>query len=147
MYIHYRCVSPNSDSTDFLSFCKRYYNNVDGYFNGSEISDLRMAMSRINDRFQNEHNLNPCGDLMLNFLCHYHFLLCNLMTSEITPVCSSSCALLLNNENCSVLRPIVEEELEKDSIVSPAADDSCLQTHHFNDNPPTVSGNCLSIEG
>ena len=105
-----------------------------------------MALLRISRTFQNEsNNLNPCVDLMENYLCHYYFPLCNLTTGETTLVCNSSCALLVNNVNCSDLRTIANEELEEDDIVPP--DDVCLQTHSSYINPPVLSGNCLSIEG
>ena len=102
-----------------------------------------MALLRISRIFQSESN--PCVDLMENYLCHYYFPLCNLTTGETTLVCNSSCALLVNNENCSDLRTIANEELEDDDIVPP--DDVCLQTHSSYINPPVLSGNCLSIEG
>ena len=144
--VHYRCVSPNSNTTDLPISCERFYSPGDGYFSGSEIIGLQMALLKISNTFQNEsNNLNPCVDLMKNYLCHYYFPLCNLMTGVTTLVCNSSCALLVNNEDCSELREIANEELQQDDIVPP--DDVCLQTHSTFINPPAVSGYCLSIEG
>ena len=105
---------------------------------------LQMALSRISDAFHNE-NLNLCIELVEHYLCHYYFPLCNLTTGETTLVCSSSCALLVNNEDCSELRTIANKELEQNDIVPP--DDVCVQTHSTHINPPTISGHCLSIEG
>ena len=138
-------MSPNSGDTDLLKLCGRYYGPRDGYFNGSEISGLQITLPRINEIFQNDHDLNPCMDLTLNYLCHYYFPLCNLTTGEITPVCSGSCAILLNNEDCYQLRTIANEELENDSVISTG--DSCLQTYHSYATVPVVSEICLSIEG
>ena len=144
MCIHYRCVAPNSTSTDLPGFCRRYYNDSEHFINGSTNSGLPLQiLSKINDIFQSEsYNLNPCVELMENYLCHYYFPLCNQTTGEITPVCRSSCALLANNEDCSELMEITNEELSQvDSI------DNCLQTYRNYTSAPTVSEKCLSIEG
>ena len=100
-------------------------------------------MSEINDTFQSDsYNLNPCVELMENYLCHYYFPLCNQTTDEITPACRSSCALLANNEDCTELMEITDEKLSQfDSI------DNCLQTFRNYESAPAVSENCLSIEG
>ena len=101
-----------------------------------------MALPRINDIFHDQHNDNPCVDFLLNYLCHYYFPQCNLTTGEVTPVCNSSCALLVNLEVCAELRAIANEQLEQDS-----PGDSCSPTYRSYVNPIPLSGNCLSIEG
>ena len=100
-------------------------------------------MSEINGIFQSDfYNLNPCVELMENYLCHYYLPLCNQTTGEITPVCRSTCALLANNEDCTELMEITNEKLSQfDSI------DNCLQTFRNYEGAPAVSENCLSIEG
>ena len=144
-FIYYRCVLSNSTTdTEFVGFCTPYYSPGNGHFSGSEISGLQMALSEINRMFQDEHNLSSCMDLMLNYLCHYYFPSCNLTTDEITPVCESSCALLANNENCSKLREIVDEQLEHYNVTPSSG---CLQTYNMYVDPPAVSQNCLSIIG
>ena len=137
-----RCVSPNNTSTDFPGFCRRYYNDSEHFINGSTNNGFRI-LSKINDIFQSEsYNLNPCVELMENYLCHYYFPLCNQTTGEITPVCRSSCALLANNEDCSELMEITNEELSQvDSI------GNCLQTYRNYSGVTAVSENCLAIEG
>ena len=100
-----------------------------------------MALRRIRDGFVNN---NPCVDLMENFLCHYYFPPCNLVTGEITPVCSDSCALLANNENCSMLRKTVDMQLNGNGITP--INDTCTMTYRHFDNPPRVASNCTSIE-
>ena len=127
-------------------FCRRFYSTSDGYFNGTVISGLQMALNRVNNTFQNEsNNLNPCLDLMEQYLCHYYFPLCNVTTGEIIPVCSSSCALLRNNEDCSDLLEITNEEIERDNVSLPG--DMCIQTYRNDVNAPRISTNCISIEG
>jgi len=105
-----------------------------------------MALNRVNNIFQSDsNNLNPCLDLMEQYLCYYYFPLCNVMTGEIIPVCSSSCALLRNNEDCSDLLEIANEEFEQDNISPPG--DMCILTYRNFVNTPRISTNCTSIEG
>lgn len=148
---HYRCKllrNAHNDS-NFPTFCTRYYDGSsdgrDGYYNGSMLNGLQMALSSSINRFDREDHLNPCRDLMLNYICQYFFPSCNQATGEITAVCNRTCVLLTNNENCSTLREIVNEELEQESITSTG--DSCIRTYHSFVNPPPVSENCLAIEG
>ena len=139
-----RCVSLNSTSTDLPGFCRKYYNDSEHYINGSIESGLQVVLNEINDMFQSDsYNLNPCVELMENYLCHYYFPLCNQTTGEITPVCRSSCALLANNEDCSeLMMEITNEKLNQfDSI------GNCLQTFRIYENASAVSENCLSVEG
>ena len=144
--VHYRCVSPNNtDATDFVSLCERYYGYNNGYFNGTEITGLQEAWYMINGTFQSGLEDNPCIELMENYLCHYYFPSCNVTTGEITPVCRSSCALLLNNQDCAELREIANEQLKQHNVTPPG--DKCLQTHSMYVNSLAVSENCLSIEG
>ena len=109
------------------------------------LNGLQMALSRSINRFDRQDSLNPCRDLMLNYICQYFFPLCNQVTGEITPVCDHTCVLLANNENCSTLRRIVNEELERENIISTG--DSCTQIYRSFVNPPPVSENCLAIKG
>ena len=142
-YPHYRCVSPNSSDDDFGILCETYYSGSDGYINGSEISGVLETLQKISDTLQSESD-NACIELMENYLCHYYFPSCNMTTGEITPVCSSSCGLLTNNEDCSELMKIINMQLKQNNVTSPF---DCLQTYHMLINSPTVSENCLSIEG
>ena len=96
--------------------CAPYYTPGNGYFRGNEISGIHMDLLEISDIFDNEYSLNLCVDLMLNYLCHYYFPSCNLTTGEVTPVCSSSCVLLLINQDCSNLSTVVNRELEQDIL-------------------------------
>ena len=137
----YRCVSPSNSSA---RFCVIYYGQEDGYYLGNEISGLSMALPRIYNMFQNYDN-NSYVELMLMFLCHYYFPQCNQSTDEITPVCTRSCGLLANNLDCSELMAVANTVLEQHNVVPP--DDSCSQTHRSYVNSPSMSGNCLSIEG
>ena len=137
-------MSPNSDDTGFSELCRKYYSNGDGYFNGSAISDLQRALN-LSSAFQNEFNgVNPCVDLVMNYLCHYYFPLCDLTTGEITPVCSSSCALLANNQDCSASMETAMMQLAQHNV---SFSDSCRQTYRLYVEPPQVSAKCLSIEG
>ena len=131
---------------DFIKFCRAYYSSDVGYINGSEIIGLQTALRRINNKYEKDENiLNPCVDLMLNYLCNYYFPQCDISTGEVTPVCSTSCALLGNNEDCVDLREMAYGILEKNNVSTPG--ESCFQTFRSYDNPPTVSESCLSIEG
>ena len=101
-------------------------------------------MQAINDAFQNDDN-NPCVPLMIEYLCQYYFPPCDIVSGEIIPVCTSSCALLANNENCYDLREFANDELEIRNVAPP--DDSCIQTYRSYVDPPAVSESCSSIEG
>ena len=139
-------MPPNSKSTDFPGFCRRYYNDSEHYINGTIESGLQVILSEINGIFQSDsYNLNLCIELMENYLCHYYFPLCNQTTGEITPVCRSSCGLLANNEDCIELMEITNEKLNLSQFDSVG---NCLlnQTNHES-SPALVSENCLSIEG
>ena len=125
--------------------CTRYYDGSDGYFSGRSLGGLRNVFQRAIDEFDREHSLNPCVDLMLNYFCHYFFPLCDQATGEIIPVCGRSCTLLTNNQNCSALRDIINDELERESLASTG--DTCGQTHRSFVNSPPVSENCFAIEG
>ena len=141
---HYRCVSSNNYSDDkFGIMCDGFYSGSDGYINGSEISGLPEALQTISDTFQNE-TYNTCIELMESYLCHYYFPSCNMTTGEITPVCKSSCGLLINNEDCSKLVEITNIQLKQYNITP---HHECLRTHRTFINPPALSENCLSIEG
>ena len=145
MFVHCRCILPNNSTDEVVTLCRPYYSPGSGYFSGNEIGDVHMNLLHIRDTFNaTEYNLNPCVDLMLNYLCHYYFPLCNLTTSEITPVCSSSCVLLLVNQDCATLSGVVNRELGPDFVL---ADGSCSQTYYSYDNIPPVSRDCLSIAG
>ena len=125
--------------------CTIYYDDETGYFSGSTLSGLQNALQRISDMFQNISDNNQCVELMTNYLCHYYFPLCDRMTDRIIPVCNRSCALIGNNENCSALRDIANEQLGQDNIIPPG--ETCLQTYRSFVNLPLVSGDCLAIEG
>ena len=144
--VHCRCVSPKniSISADLPAFCRRYYSDSEHFINGSIESGLQVVLNEINDIFQSDsYNLNPCVELMENYLCHYYFPLCNQTTGEITPVCRSSCALLANSEDCSeLMMEITNEKLSQFDAIG-----NCLQTFRIYENASTVSKNCLSVEG
>ena len=145
MYVHCRCLSTGIGS-DLIRTCGDFYASDSGYLNATNKTDIDEALRRIDSMFQNDDDSdNPCTDLMLNYLCNYYFPSCDLETGEITPVCSSSCALLANNADCVDLRErIVDMQLED---VGPPSD-SCSQTYQADDDPPpTVTESCLAIEG
>ena len=148
---HYRCrlLSNANNDNNFPTLCTRYYDGssdgLDGYFSGSVINGLEMALSRSTDRFNSEHSLNSCRDLTLNYICHFYFPSCNQATGEITPVCDQTCVLLTNNDDCYTLRGVVNEELERQNIASTG--ESCIQIYRSFVNPPPVSEYCLPIEG
>ena len=134
-----------SNNTRLPEICTVYYDDGDGYFDGSSISGLQNSFQRIDNMFQRVSDSNQCVELMKSYLCHYYFPSCDQTTGEIVPVCRRSCALTLNNEDCSALRRIVTDILEQENVLSPG--DSCLQTHRSFVNPPLVSEDCLAIEG
>ena len=135
---------PVNGSINTIGLYGDYYSSEDGYYNESKISGLQTVLQAINDTFQNDTN-NPCVPLMIEYLCHYYFPPCDIVSGEIIPVCRSSCALLANNENCYELRETANNEFEINNVAPP--DDSCIQTYHSYVDPPAVSDNCSSIEG
>ena len=126
--------------------CAPYYSPGNGYFRGNEISGVHMDLLLIRDTLDDEYDLHPCVDLMLNYLCHYYFPSCNLTTGEITPVCSNSCALLRLDQDCATLTTVVNEELEQEIILVDDAQ-SCSQTYYSYVDIVPVSGSYLLIEG
>ena len=136
-------------ANDLVRVCRNYYASGSGYFNATNKSEIDDALQAVNRRFRNDDNRdNPCVDLMMNYLCHYYFPSCNVATGEITPVCSTSCSLLSNNENCVVLRGIADMQLGGQAVDPPSH--SCSVTYLVDDDDdplPTVTENCLAIEG
>ena len=146
--LHYRCLLSTDRANDLVRVCRNYYTSGSGYFNATNKSEIDEALRAVNMTFQNNNNRdNPCMDLMMNYLCHYYFPSCNVTTGEVTPVCSSTCSLLSNNEDCVVLRRIADMRIEEQAVDPPS--DSCSVTYLVDDDdpPPTATDNCLAIEG
>ena len=145
MCVHCRCVSLNNTISDLPGFCRRYYDDSE-HLNGNIESDLQaQILIEINGIFQNDsYSLNLCIELIENYLCYYYFPLCNQTTGEITPVCKSSCTLLVNNADCFELIKITNWKLSQSNSLTIG---NCLQTFRNYGSAPAVSENCLSIEG
>ena len=154
-YVHYRlsCLSINfsdnaesSNPDNIIDMCERFYGDGDHYFSGSPLSNFTQVFSRIQSAFIRQTD-NQCVDLMENYLCYYYFPLCNQENNEIIPVCSRSCVLLRNNQDCYDLKVIANEELERVNILPP--DDTCSVNHrsYIDSEAVTLSTSCHSIEG
>ena len=87
----------------------------------------------------------PCVDLVLRYLCYYYFPVCNQTTGVVAPSCTSSCNLLVNNQECSDF--LAEARMRIDQISIPIPDPDCQMTFHTEGQPDEVSDNCIAIEG
>ena len=112
---------------------------------------LHDALMSINSSasMSNYSAADQCVQLLGHYLCHYYFPLCRVTMigqNEIIPPCSSTCSLLINNEECSDLLMIALNVIENITILPD--NDSCIMTHRsFNvSDPPDVSPNCIGLE-
>ena len=75
--------------------------------------------------------------------------MCRVNRNEIEPVCSSSCNLLLNDDDCSDLLVTALHIIADHNITLSPDDDMCVMTYRpFNGSAtPSISPDCRSVEG
>ena len=106
---------------------------------------LHDAVLFVNSNISN--NLEQYAQLIGNYLCHYYFPVCNMDGDKIRPVCSSSCNVLLNNEECSNLLKNALNLIAEQNITLLPDNDSCAMTYRSfpESNLPDVSQFCHNI--
>ena len=151
-----RCKSVNAENSTIPKPCEVFYSIFEipdvMYYEEEMIPGLRKALndtySFLPYHFNTSSYLNQCTELIGNYLCNYYFPLCRTDRNEFFPVCSSSCNLLYNNEECSNLLMDTLSYLVEQNITVLPDNNSCERTHHpFGPDHPGESNFCLSIEG
>ena len=152
----YSC-EPFNPTPDFLPrSCVELYNidggrpgngNIDasGVFPGIRRALINELLNDIADLSEN----HDCVQLVQRYFCDYYYPICDVENGIITPVCSSSCNLLFNNEDCSNLLTEAISMMEDQGFPEVPSDDSCEETLLTLTGPPepTVSvDTCASIE-
>ena len=91
-----------------------------------------------------------CTELIGIYLCNYYFPFCRMDRDgfEILPVCSCSCNLLYNNEECSNMFIYTLSYLGEQGISVLPDNNSCEMTYRpIGADHPGESNFCFSIEG
>lgn len=94
-------------------------------------------------------NHDLCVELLRQYFCHYYFPFCNMNATSVVPVCTSSCNLLFNNEECmSLLMEAIALIKEQNITVTPSSN-SCERRFVplTRQATFTVANICISIEG
>ena len=122
------------------------------YYEEEVIPGLRKAL---NDTYNFLHyHLNTsshqyqCTELMGTYLCNYYFPFCRMDRNDIIPVCTSSCNLLHNNEECKNMLMYTLSYFAEQGITVLPDNNSCEMTHRlFGPDRPSESNFCLGLEG
>ena len=144
-----RCTPFNGTNSKVPESCHEFYIDDDiSYYNGDMIPGINQALNDvilfINLLINTSDSLDQCGQLIGDYLCHYYFPICNMKGDKIIPVCSSSCNVLLNNEECLDLFMNALTLITKKNITALPSNDSCTMTYRsFNElDQPDVSRFC-----
>jgi len=124
--------------------CEQYYSQDDGFFNATLRGMIRRALDNISDELSTRNG--PCVDLVLRYLCHYYFPVCNQTTGVVTKSCTTTCNLLVNNQMCSDFLRDASMSMEQIFNI-PAPDIDCQMTFATAEQPDEVSDNCIALEG
>jgi len=126
--------------TGLADSCVNYYDQNDGFINGS----LRRTIRRTLDDIKMNLMADPCADMVQQYLCHFYWPVCNLTNGEVIPVCTDSCTSLFNNEECnSILTTAINTLQIRDDLPS----ESCYRTTRKLRESHNESTDCISIEG
>ena len=136
---------------DYYTFGNGGNNNNIAIYDGGILPDTSQALNdalMIINSSTNSH-LDHCVQLLQSYLCHYYFPTCHVNRNEIYPVCSSSCNLLINHDDCSDLLVTALHIIAEQNITLLPDDDLCVMTYRsFNGSASLdVSSNCRSVEG
>ena len=147
-----RCVPFNATNSTVPEFCYEFHIEDDiSYYAGDMIPGINQALSDailfINLNISD--SLEQCAQAIGDYLCHYYFPTCNMDGDKIIPVCSSSCNVLLNNEECLDLFTNALSIIGKKNITALPSSDSCTMTYYsFNESDqPDVSRFCRQVLG
>jgi len=139
------CVKAITPMTGLADSCMGYYDQNDGFINGTLWRMIRRTFDDIEVDLREE----PCADMVQQYLCHFYWPVCDLTNGEVIPVCSDSCTSLFNNEECySTLTTAIgtlQEEIRDDSFSVPS--ESCNTATRKLMESHIESADCISIEG
>ena len=150
----YRCKHfSQRNSTVISKFCDKYYveNFDDSYYDKDEVPGIKEILNDgLFAGYSNASNdFYQCTELISHYLCHYYFPVCDMDHDEILPVCSFSCNLIFNNEDCHNLFTNALDLIVEQNITILPSNESCTATYHpfTGSDKPEVSDFCLDIEG
>ncbi|XP_065911219.1 uncharacterized protein [Dysidea avara] len=103
-----------------------------------------MTIDDLETELSTTHNDSGCVDYALNYLCYFYYPVCSLTTGVVSYTCTSSCGLLVNNQNCSDILSLASNRLENNNFPEPEAD--CERTSRTPETPMVVAEECISIE-
>ena len=94
-------------------------------------------------------NLTQCKDLIGSYLCQFYFPVCQIDNTRIVSICSTTCNLLFNDEECSSLLINAISLIAKYNINTVPDNDSCVITHrsYAVSDQPVMSQFCIQTEG
>lgn len=158
MYISilYRCRYFNATNSKTPKSCDVFYsgNSVVAYYDDGMLPDILEVLDDALDLLSVHSNVSDnydnCANLIGSYLCHYYFPACLVDKNEILPVCSGSCNLLLNDEECSDLFMVALSFIAENNITHLPDIDSCAMTYRSlpkSDQPNVCNSSCLNIEG
>ena len=155
----YRCRSLNA--TDLLTnsripescdvFDNFIGNSEFGYYDEGTLPGIQQVLDDVLMALHSNisGNLSQCAQLIGDYLCLYYYPRCNKNNNEIIPVCSRTCNLLFNYEQCSNLLQTAVSLIVEQNITLIPNNDSCIVTYRSYVEPdqPGVSETCIPIEG
>ena len=150
-FILCRCLLTKASNSTIPQFCAGFYLNSfdNAYYNGGTLPGIEEALNYTLETVSNSNN-DQCAELIGHYLCHYYYPVCDIDHNEILPVCSSSCNLLFNNEECSDLYTNALNLIAEHNVSLVPSNDSCTMTYRsFADSvqPDASEDSCLDIEG
>jgi len=144
----YRCI-PLTQRNPPRS-CLNFYNNIEGNIDGSiAVPGIKRVLNLLINPSDGS-GFGQCVEPLQEYFCYYFFPPCDLETNQIIPVCSWSCNLLYNNEDCldwlNIVRGIMQDELQNISPLLLPDEDSCTR-NFLPISESSVSGDCKRIGG
>ena len=151
----YSCRANDVRTSVAPELCHDYYtfggSSNNAIYDGDLLPGIPQALNvtLMNISSSTPDHLNHCVELLERYLCHYYFPMCRVNRNEIEPVCSSSCNLLLNDDDCSDLLVTALHIIADHNITLSPDDDMCVMTYRpFNGSgKPSISSDCRSLEG
>ena len=154
----YRCRSLNAEdlltNSRIPESCDVFDNmgNSDfGYYDEGTLPGIQQVLDDVLMALHSNisGNLSQCAQLIGDYLCLYYFPICYRNNNEIIPVCSSTCNLLFNYEQCSSLLQTAVSLIAEQNITLIPDNDSCIMTYRSFTEPdqPGLSETCIHIEG
>ena len=148
-----RCKSIDAEDSAIPKQCDLFYSRLEilnvTYYEEDIIPNLKSALI---DSYtvlpHTSSNFDQCLEIIVIYLCNYYFPICRTDRIEIAPVCSSSCNLLFNNEECLNLFKDALSFIAGNNITVLPDNNSCAMTYRpFGSNQLEEWGFCFNLEG